>query len=530
LALASVKNSARYTILIVDDEPDIREVLRVSLELQGYICHCAATSHEARRRFEAEVFDLVITDLYLQDSNCSGMELIDHVRRRDDTIPVILIAGYPSIPRAVDAMRRGEVDFVAKPFDRDLLLHKIGNALQERRLRQENRALQAEVNKTAVIEQLNRELDRRIDELTRLYTISEGFDQFMETDQLFDRITEIARDVTGAQRISVMVLDRTRSFLEIRAAVGVPDQVVQSTRQQIGNGLAGQVARTGKHARVTDRMIDLCVRASDGRDADYRTNSWMSLPLYIGEEIFGVLNVTDKMDGSDFSDEDEHVLLSLTEKAGTKLENQALYEGIYSNLVDTLNSLVTTIEAKDPYTRHHSQRVTDYSISLAKLLSLDDDQIEMLNFAGMLHDIGKIGVRDDILIKVEPLSEEEFETIKLHPTIGERIVEPLGLVPEEKAIIRHHHERYDGKGYPDGLKGEAIPLLARVVAVTDAFDAMTTTRSYRQALPVPTALGEMRRYAGTQFDPQIANVWVEAVEQNHIPVSFANTVPEARPA
>ncbi len=516
MKMPAIQTVLQGNILVVDDDPDCRLIMQEILRHEGHTCTCLASGAEARDAFDAGQFDLMITDLYLQDASCSGLELIDYVTRRDETIPVILVTGYPSIPRAVDAMRRGAVDFIAKPFDHDFLLHQVHKALQERRLRRENQRLLAEVNKAAVIEKLNRELDRRVDELTRLFAISEGLNQFMPTDGLFHRIAYLAGEVTGAQRVSVMVFDRSRQYLKIRSAIGLPHEIVEKTVQPVGRGVAGHVAATGKPLHVIDRMIDLCLRVEDAREVAYRSGSWIAVPLRIGQQVFGVINVTDKVDGSDFTESDRHIMESLAEKAGGKLENQALYEGIYSNLVDTLTSLVTTIEAKDPYTREHSQRVTDYAITLARAMGLSQDQVEMLNFAGMLHDIGKIGVRDGILTKAGRLSDEEYCQIKLHPEIGERIVEPLGLAPMEKAIIRHHHERFDGRGYPDRLAGDQIPLLARIVAVTDAFDAMTTTRSYRNALPVETAVEEMKRCAGSQFDPEIVRHWLELVEEGII--------------
>ncbi len=516
--ITPVRTITRGSVLIVDDDADVGTLLVSMLELEGYECTAVKNSGEALSQLGGQPWDLVITDMCLADSTLSGMDLIDLICRRDETLPVILITAFPSINHAVDAMRRGAVDYLVKPFDREILLHQVKKALQERRLRMENRRLQAEMNKTAVIEKLNRELNRRINELTRLYAISEGLNEFLDTSRMFERIAHLSMEVTGAQRISVMVLDRMRSYLQIRAAIGIPRDVIQGTILPVGEGIAGQVVQSGKALRITEQVLDLGADANgSGRDAQrYRTRSWMSLPLKVGQEIFGVINLTDKIDGLDFTREDEQIMLTLVEKAGIKLENQALYEGIYSNLVDTLNSLVTTIEAKDPYTCEHSRRVTDYAIALGHLMELSDDEIEMLNFAGMLHDIGKIGVRDEILTKAGRLTADEYMMIKQHPIVGERIVTPLGLVSEERAIIRHHHERYDGNGYPDGLAGERIPLLARIVAVTDAFDAMTTTRSYRHALPVPAALDEMRRCAGTQFDPRIARLWIEGIERGLI--------------
>ncbi len=252
-------------------------------------------------------------------------------------------------------------------------------------------------------------------------------------------------------------------------------------------------------------------------------SAWLVVPLIVAGEVLGTVNLTDKTGGEVFTDQDEHLIRTLTEKAGIKLENQALYEGIYSNLVDTLNALITTIEAKDPYTHDHSHRVTEYAVALARLLGMGEEELEMLNFAGRLHDIGKIGVRDEILIKSDRLTDEEFAVIRRHPEIGDRIVAPLGLAETERAIIRHHHERWDGKGYPDQLAGEAIPFLARVVGVADAFDAMTSTRSYRKAMTLDTVLTEMERCSGQQFDPHIVRVWVDAVRAGTIDLRSVNT-------
>lgn len=507
--------TAPAQILVVDDDMNICSLVQDILESEGYRVHIATQLCEAREFIRYEPYDLIITDMYFgTDGGTNGLDLVDFVCRQDETIPVILITGFPSISHAVDAMKRGAEDFLTKPFDRNLLLHKVARAINERRLRCENQRLQAEVNKTAVIEKLNRELDHHVTELTQLYTISEGLNDFMESRHLFNRIAELTRKVTGAQRISVMVFDRARQFLKIRAAIGVPETVVSGTVIRTGDGIAGLVASKGEVIRMTkgSGAADTQIR----RTGAYKTFSFLSLPLKIAGDVFGVINLTDKLDGSDFTRYDEQIMQNLVEKASIKLENQALYEGLYSNLLDTLNSLVTTIEAKDPYTREHSQRVTDYALALARHMQLSDDQIEMVGFAGMLHDIGKIGVHDEILTKAGRLTDGEYDLIKLHPVVGERIVTPLGLVADELSIIRSHHERYDGRGYPDGLRGLEIPLLARVVAVTDAFDAMTTTRSYRKAMDVDHALREMAENSGTQFDPDIVRIWIDAVQTKQI--------------
>lgn len=513
-----VKSPTKGKLLVVDDEQVIRDTIEAILRHEKYECVTLPSPERAMDVVRDENIDLVLTDMHFEGSRSSGLDLINRIIQLDETIPVILVTGFPSINTAVEAMKRGAVDYLTKPFERERLLYLVAKALQERRLRQENQRLQAEVNKAAVIEKLNRELNSRIDELTRINKISEGLNDFLDTNALFEKIVQLSAEVTGGQRISVMLLDRSRHFLKIRASMGLPTDIVQNTVSSVHEGIAGLVIKRSRPVRANEATIGSIIGKQRFGQGQYRSNSWLSLPLRVGEDIFGVINLTDKLDGSEFTHADEQIMSVLAEKAGIKLENQALYEGIYSNLIDTLNSLVTTLEAKDPYTRDHSQRVTDYSVELGRYVGLEGDQLEMLGFAGILHDIGKIGVRDEILTKNGRLTDDEYRQIKHHPAIGVKIVEPLGLVEEERSIIRHHHERYDGRGYPDGLAGEDIPLLSRIVCITDAFDAMTTTRSYRNALSVESAVAEIKRCAGSQFDPNLAQAMLDGLRDGAIPM------------
>ncbi len=179
--------------------------------------------------------------------------------------------------------------------------------------------------------------------------------------------------------------------------------------------------------------------------------------------------------------------------------------------IDILRTLAMTLETKDPYTKKHSAQVTKYAVALAKVLGLPDDEVEVLKHASSLHDIGKIGISDVILRKPSKLSQEEWDIIKKHPEIGENIIEPLKLLRLEQPAIRHHHERYDGKGYPDGLKGESIPLQARILAIADAYDAMSSERPYRRAMTEKEVKGEMIRCSGRQFDPELAAIFLKTV-------------------
>jgi putative nucleotidyltransferase with HDIG domain len=196
------------------------------------------------------------------------------------------------------------------------------------------------------------------------------------------------------------------------------------------------------------------------------------------------------------------------EKANVRLrsllgENEELLGRMHRSYLSTITSLARTVEAKDPYTSGHTERVADIAMELAREMGFDESQIPTVNVGAIIHDIGKIGIADQILLKPGPLSPEEFKEMRRHPEISSYIVAELELPPIVKQMVRSHHERYDGGGYPDGLAGEEIPLAARILSVADALDAMTSDRPYRNALPLEVALGEIEKQVGTQFCPKV---------------------------
>ena len=175
---------------------------------------------------------------------------------------------------------------------------------------------------------------------------------------------------------------------------------------------------------------------------------------------------------------------------------------------ESIKALLRTLSARDPYTGYHSNRVTNLALTFARSLSLSSQELAALSNAGYLHDIGKIGVSDSILLKPGPLTPAERALIQNHPLIGEKIVEPLGFTSQEKDLILLHHERWDGRGYPRGLQGSSIPFLCRLLSLVDVFDALTSDRPYRQAFTMPEALAEIEAQAGYQFDPDLSEKFV----------------------
>ena len=233
-------------------------------------------------------------------------------------------------------------------------------------------------------------------------------------------------------------------------------------------------------------------------------------------EIQGYCEKSDKFDQ----------LLLLIESGIKAIEQMNLIKDINKELTETNNKLEKayletietlrfTVEAKDTYTRGHSDRVSEYSVLLGKHLGLSEDDIHLLRIGGLFHDIGKIGVPDSILLKTSKLTDDEYSEIKNHPKIGAQILSNATVFEKAIPIVKHHHERYDGFGYPEKLSGENIPYLARIAAIADSFDAMTSRRTYRDSLPLDIVLEEIRKNKGTQFDPNIADKFLDVLNNNY---------------
>lgn len=236
-----------------------------------------------------------------------------------------------------------------------------------------------------------------------------------------------------------------------------------------------------------------------------KANGFINIPLVLRglEHPIGYIEVKERKDEQPFDLRDLISVMMMGRQATLKIENDLFYRRIYENMIEMLKTLVNIIESRDPYTHCHSSRVTNYALRIAKDLNVPVQERDVMRLASLLHDIGKVGIPDYILTKKGSLSAEEIETIRNHSVIGENIVDPLAFLFQEKEIIRHHHECFDGSGYPDGLKGEQIPLSDRIIAVADSFDAMTSDRPYRPAKSIKESLKEIENLNGTKYDPRV---------------------------
>ena len=209
--------------------------------------------------------------------------------------------------------------------------------------------------------------------------------------------------------------------------------------------------------------------------------------------------------------------MNLIRKINAELKDT--YDKLEKAYMESIETLRFTVEAKDPYTRGHSDRVSEYSVLIGKALNLPEEDINILKIGGLFHDIGKIGVPDSILLKEAKLTDDEYSEIKNHPSIGAHILSNATIFKNVIPIVKHHHERFDGNGYPNRLKGEDIPMLARITAIADSFDAMTSKRTYRDSLPLDIVKSEIERCKGSQFDPNIADVFLNILNNQYSDIS-----------
>ncbi|MBI5207640.1 MAG: GAF domain-containing protein, partial [Candidatus Firestonebacteria bacterium] len=357
------------------------------------------------------------------------------------------------------------------------------------------------------VEKANVQLSNKVKALSILHEVGNAINSVHDLNKLLNFIIICATEELQADTGSIMILNKNKNELEIKIAKGLSKETIRLSKIRIGEGISGWVAKMGEPLLINN--IEEDPRFHTVNRSNYNTKSFLSVPLRIKDKIIGVINLSNKKSNENFSQADLEFLMTLANHAAISIENAQLYRNIRKSYFDTISALAMTIEAKDPHTRGHSKRVTEYAVSTAKKINLHPSRIEVIRYAATLHDIGKIGISEKIISKKNTLSSEEFAMIKNHPLIGESIIEPIDFLQSVKPIIRYHHERYDGSGYPDGKTGEEIPIEARILSLADSYDAMTSDRPYRSRLSHQDALMEVIRNSGTQFDPFLKEKFLE---------------------
>ncbi|MFZ7128741.1 MAG: HD domain-containing phosphohydrolase [Desulfobacterales bacterium] len=497
------------TILFVDDEENILEVASEYFGYKGYHTLTARNGIEATRILKTERVDCVFSDINMPEMD--GLQLAEYIHELDSTIPVIMMTGYPSLENTLATLKNGVVDFLIKPVNLEQMELALRRVLRQRRMFVENLLLQKELRQKEKIERLNRELVHKVEELNLLNRIMHEFAGIGSTTNAFRVVVDMAVEAAHAH---------AATFLMVNENVTEPFEVASSARKGF-ESLLKLSAMDGARRLIAEVARDqtplLISEPGEGARLSPDFSSAMLVPMTIRNRVFGVLIAANFEEPVHFSEKDLFYLSFITESAARSIENLALYENIYQNLFSTLFAFVNALEARDLYTRQHSSRVARIAVMIGRSMGCSQEDLDILNFSGHLHDIGKIGIRDGILLKSTSLTQEEYEIIKTHPIIGANIIGQLGLWDREREIIRSHHEHFDGTGYPDGLSGEAIPLLSRILSVADFFDAMASGRAYRRKMNEERVIEMIRDRSGTHFDPVVVDTMIRLFTEGRIP-------------
>ena len=375
-------------------------------------------------------------------------------------------------------------------------------------------ALPGSASDAAVVAATLRTLDgfslrRRNSDLSRdLRKTADSLEQFRRHGEA---LREAARSVSSVDDASeclhnlAQLAQATLSALRVGVMVGKEGGL--GTVAYAGDGLSDAMLCEPSVSRLVEKV------ARDKRPLLGGGGRTACAPLACGGELIGVLAAQRPASASAFSEDELDLLCALGHQVAVVVENKKLYDDLRGLYVGTMAALAAAIDAKSCYTRLHSEIVTKLAMETAELLDLDDRDNKTLEAACQLHDIGKIAVPDAVLAKPGPLTPEEWEQIRLHPVRGHEILASSGFLDEIASLVRSHHERFDGKGYPDGLSGSEIPFLARLICIADAFEAMTAQRPYKKPFTFDEAVAEVMRVSGTQFDPNLCEPFVAAARR-----------------
>ncbi len=341
----------------------------------------------------------------------------------------------------------------------------------------------------------------------------------LDQREIRKRAMEAATGLLDAEVGSLLLVDGKTNELFFEVALGAKGEQLKQVRLRMGEGIAGWVAANDQAALVNDVANDPRYFKQAQHITQFVTRNMICVPVRSRGKVIGVLQAINKKDEGLFTEQDLDDFWTLANQVAVALENANLYAELQETFLNTAEALAAAVEKKDPYTGGHIMRVVEYSMAIAKHMAMPLSDLDQLRLAAVLHDIGKIGIKDSVLLKQGKLTADEMAHMREHPLVGDDIMGHIEQMKTVRKVMRAHHEKWDGSGYPDGLKGEIIPLHARIIMVADTLDAMTTDRPYRKAADLKAAMDEVRRFAGKEFDPVVAEAFFKACECGDIVVN-----------
>lgn len=495
------------SFLIVEKDLSFSRIIGVVIGALGHAFKVAESRNMAAQLLKEKPFDIVIADISATETD--GLGLMKAVFLSKPPHPDFIITGFSRDYSYEKIIGCGAKEYVRKPFTIDELNIKVERYLAARNLKEKNEALQ----KSQVT------LNQRLETL-----IEVAYDLTAELDykRLFPLIIGKVTAIMNAERSSLYVIDWRSRELWTEVAEGV-DQI----RLPMDHGICGHVAMTGEVVNVPDAWeLPFFSQEFDFKN-HFRTKSVLCHPILnrMGEKI-GVLQVINKKNAACFSKDDENFLKGLCAQVAISLENSLLHEELKLSFDSSIITLSTIVDARHPFTAGHSERVTVYAMMIAKEMGLSVEEREVLKYAALLHDIGKIGIRDHVLLKNGPFTDDERREMNSHPIKTKSILDKFrfpGRLRDVSTIAAHHHEKVNGKGYPDGLTGDEMHLGSKILAVADVFDALTSKRDYPKydggaimdcdPMPLERAVAILEKDAGSHFDAEVTQAFLKCLPQ-----------------
>ncbi|HKQ70682.1 MAG TPA: HD domain-containing phosphohydrolase [Polyangiaceae bacterium] len=474
----------RPRVLVVDDEKFIREILAEFLGMEGYVVRTAEDGSSALTELGRSHYDLVISDLKMP--RMGGMELLEAMGKVAPNALTVIMTGFGTVETAIDAMKRGAYDYVLKPFKVEEVTMIVQRGLEKQRLSAEN---------------------LRLKEALGLYKVSEAIAGSLSLDEVLSTVAESALSEMHADLVSTWLDDGEGHFFErqhiVNSALKVPAIIPSLNPDAL-------VA----HFKADPMLVEQGVRGARffGGVVEPVLQSFTAIPLRMKQRVFGWIAAASVTPGKRFDEGQRKLLSIVASRAAAAIENARLYQDLRATFQQTIEGLAKAIDKMDRYTSGHSDRVAMYATYLATRLGFSAEDVEIVRQSALMHDIGKIGCVLN-LNKPGKLSAQEYEIFKKHPGFGRDILDPIKFLHPLIPGVHLHHERWDGRGYPLGLKGNDVPIMARIIAVADTYDAMTSDRAYRRALPHEIATTEIDRCAGSQFDPSVSGEFNAGIEE-----------------
>ena len=470
-------------VLVVDDEGYICNIIVESLAQENYNIIALTDPAEALDYIKNNPIDLVLTDLVMGEY--TGVQLLDTTLEEHPESIVILMTAHPTVQTAISVLKKGAYDFLVKPFKLEILRATVKRGLRHQMIYRENVRLKEQVeflkiaNATSAVADMEKYLKRLAGSCKK----------------------ELSASAVGLIEIDPKSKEVVREIYQTDSDEYLPHVLNEESLKQFKGGRGNEPLIETEEVTIRNKTTN---------------RIFISQPLMVRRRLYGMINILLHKKFDRVSPGQLNVLTILTNSASSAIVNHHLYQDLQRSYIEAIKALTNAIEARDQYTRGHTDRVCQIAELVARRMGWNETQIHDLIMGCTLHDIGKIGVPDSILNKPGALTDEERELMTDHPEVGLKIIKGIELFKPAIPYIYAHHEKFDGTGYPNGLKGEDIPIEGRLLAVVDTLDAILSDRPYRRGIDLDFALNELNINKGTQFDPVIVDILLEVIAMGQI--------------